>query len=350
MDSSSEGLDSIGGHRKTLAGGRVGPRVTVVGLGGAGCNMISWIKERGLTGGRLVAANTDAAHLSVTNADCKILIGDKLTYGQGAGGYPQRGAAATRESLGDLRRETEGSDVVILCAGLGAGTGTGATEVLSKELREPARLIIGVVTLPFIVERFRYDNAKSAVRILRQYCDIVVVIDNGMVSKVMGGLPMQQALGIANELVGELVRSITETVTSHALGSIDIEDLTAACKLKGLAAMGVGEADGTDRVEKAMMKALDRQFLDVSEVGSAQGIIIEVLGGPDLTMEEVARAGALLGRLPTRAKKIVWGARVDRGLDGHVKVIVVLTGIESALFARPPEHGQLGPLRIGQKS
>jgi cell division protein FtsZ len=349
MDSSSEGLDSITGHGKPLEAGKVHPRVTVVGLGGAGCNMISWIKERGLTGGRLVAANTDAAHLSVTNADCKILIGDKLTHGQGAGGYPQRGAAATRESLGDFRRETEGSDVVILCAGLGAGTGTGATEVLSKELREPARLIIAVVTLPFVVERFRYDNAKSAVRILRHYCDTVVVIDNGMVSKVMGGVPVQQALGIANELVGELVRSLTETLSTHALGGIDVEELTTVCKGKGLGAMGVGEADGIDRVEKAMMKALDRQLLDVSEAGSAQGIVIEVVGGPDLTLDEVTRAGEMMERLLTRAK-IVWGARVDRSLGGQVKVTVMLTGIESALIARPPERGQLGPLKIGQKS
>ena len=349
MSSSSEGLDSIKEHGKAPADAKVGPRLTVLGLGGAGCNMISWIKERGLTGGRLVAANTDAAHLSLTNADCKILIGEKLTHGQGAGGYPQRGAAATRESLGDLRRETEGSDVVILCAGLGAGTGTGASELLSRELREPARLIIGVVTLPFVFERFRYDNAKSAVRILRHYCDTVVVIDNGMVSKVMGGLPPQQALGIANELVGELVRSIAETLSTHALGSIGVEGLTAVCKGKGLGTMGVGEADGTDRVEKAMMKALDRQLLDVSEVGSAQGIIIEVVGGPDLTMDEVTRAGELMGRLPTRAK-IVWGARVDRSLDGHVKVMVMLTGVESALIARLPARGQLGPLRVGQKS
>jgi len=177
------------------------PNVTVIGVGGAGSNIVSWIKERGIAGGKLIAANTDAAHLSITKADRRILMGEKLTHGQGAGGYPQRGAAATRESLEDFQKETQQANIIFLCAGLGGGTGTGGIEVLSKELQRQGRLVIGVCTLPFSVERFRYDNAKNALKVLRQYCDTVVAIDNTKLSKVAGDLPLQQALGVANELV-----------------------------------------------------------------------------------------------------------------------------------------------------
>ena len=155
------------------------PLVCVIGAGGAGSNIVSWIKQRGLSGGKLIAVNTDAAHLGITKADRRILIGPKLTQGRGCGGYANKGMDATRESITEITREVQGANIIFLCAGLGGGTGTGAIQVLSHELkRHTGALVIGVVTLPFAVERYRYDMAKEALDNLQTSCDTLVTIDN----------------------------------------------------------------------------------------------------------------------------------------------------------------------------
>ncbi|MGI0036655.1 MAG: cell division protein FtsZ, partial [Nitrososphaera sp.] len=155
------------------------PQVCVIGAGGAGSNIISWIKTKGISGGKLIAINTDAAHLGITKADRRILIGPKLTQGRGCGGYADKGMQATRESLSEVMREVQGSNIIFLCAGLGGGTGTGAIQILSDELkRATGALVVGVITLPFAVERYRYTMAKEALLSLQRTCDTVVAIDN----------------------------------------------------------------------------------------------------------------------------------------------------------------------------
>ncbi len=324
------------------------PNVSVVGLGGAGSNIISWIKQRGLTGGKLIAANTDAAHLSITKADRRILMGEKLTHGRGAGGYPDRGAAAARDALEDLVRETQGSNILFICAGLGGGTGTGASQVYSEALQAPERLVIGVVTLPFAVERYRYENAKKGLEKMRQHCDTVVAIDNSKLAKVAGDLPLQAALGVANELVGQFVKGITETITTASLINIDYADLRAIMEKKGLAAIGVGYAEGEDRVEKAVRQAIEGQLLDIKDITKARGALIHVSGGDDITLEEVTQAGELVTRSLSPKAKIVWGARVDPTMNAHARVMVVLTGIESTFLATNGYKFALGPLKVGK--
>ena len=350
MEVSNEGMDFIEAEKIAAVMRMAKPNVTVIGVGGAGSNIVSWIKERGIAGGKLIAANTDAAHLSITRADRRILMGEKLTHGQGAGGYPQRGAAATRESLDDFRKETENSNIIFLCAGLGGGTGTGAVEVLSKELAKPGRLVIGVVTLPFSVERFRYDNAKNALKVLRQYCDTVVAIDNTKLSKVAGDLPLQQALGVANELVGQFVKGITETITTASLINIDYADLRAIMERRGLAAIGVGQATGPDRVELAVRQAIDGQLLDIKDVTKSKGVLVHVTGGDDVTLEEVTRAGELVTKTLPPTARIVWGARVDPNMRGAARVMVVMTGVESTFLSQQKSGFQMGPIRVGSRN
>jgi len=326
------------------------PNVAVVGLGGAGSNIVSWIKQRGIAGGKLIAANTDAAHLGITRADRRILMGEKLTQGMGCGGYPERGALAAQESLADLKKEVNGSNIIFLCAGLGGGTGTGAIQVLSRELRGNGGLVIGVVTLPFSIESYRYESAKKGLQKLREYCDTVVAIDNTKLSKVAGDLPLQQALGVANELVGQFVKGITETITTASLINIDYADLRAITEHKGLAAIGVGEAKGADRVESAIRQAIEGQLLDIRDVTKSEGVLVHVTGGSDVTLEEVTRAGELVTKsLPPRVR-IVWGARVDPTLEGRVKTMVMLTGVESTFLAQQEYGFSLGPIKIGPKS
>jgi cell division protein FtsZ len=325
------------------------PNVCVIGVGGAGSNIVSWIKKRGISGGKLVAANTDAAHLSITKADRRVLIGEKSTHGQGAGGYPERGARAAHESLEEMKKEVQGSNILFICAGLGGGTGTGAAQVLAKELAHPGRLTIGVVTLPFSVERFRYENAKQGLQKLREYCDTVVAIDNTKLAKVAGDLPLQQALGVANELVGQFVKGITETITTAILINIDYADLRAIMERKGLAAIGVGESQGPDRVESAVRTAIEGQLLDIKDVTKSRGVLVHVSGGSDITLEEVTRAGELVTKSLPPNVRIVWGARVEPQMSGHARVMVVLTGVESTFLTQQSYRLSIGPVKVGPR-
>jgi cell division protein FtsZ len=322
------------------------PSVAVIGVGGAGCNIVSWVKEKrgGVAGAKLIAANTDATHLSTIKADRRILLGEKTTHGMGAGGYPQRGEQAARESMEQIKKDTMNSNIVYVATGLGGGTGTGASWVIANALKASGALMIGVVTLPFAVERFRYNNAKEGLQRLRQQCDTVVVIDNNRLAKVAGDLPLKEALGVANELVGEFVKGITETITTASLINIDFADLRAIMEKRGLAAIGVGEATGEDRIERATQAALDAQLLDIKDSTKAFGVLIHVSGGEDITLDEVTQAGEMVTRsLPAKAR-VVWGARVDPTLQGKVRVMVVLTGIESTFLASQP-RGIAGLLR-----
>lgn len=325
------------------------PQVSVIGAGGAGSNIISWIKKKGVYGGKLIAVNTDAAHLGISHADRRILIGPRLTQGRGCGGYPEKGMQATRESMDEIVREVQGSNIVFLCAGLGGGTGTGAIQVLSDELkRVTGALVVAVVTLPFAVERFRYSMAKEALLNLQRICDTVVAIDNNRLTRVAGNLPLQQALGVANELVGEFIKGTIETITTASLINIDFADLTAIMEGKGLAAIGVGMADGMDRIERATKMALDSQLLDIKDVSAAQGALVHVTGGDDITLEEVTRAGELISRTLAREVRIVWGARVDSAIKGKARVMIVLTGVESR-FGAEEKTTEAQPVAVTRK-
>ncbi len=314
------------------------PQVSVIGVGGAGCNIVSWVKEKkgGVSGAKLIAANTDATHLSIIKADRRILLGEKTTRGMGCGGYPERGEAAARESIEQVKKDVSGANIVYVATGLGGGTGTGASWVIANSLRNTGALMIGVVTLPFAVERFRYNSAKSGLEHLKDQCDTVVVIDNNRLAKVAGDLPLKEALGVANELVGEFVKGITETITTASLINIDFADLRAIMERRGIAAMGVGEASGEDRIERAVQSALDAQLLDIKDSTKAFGVLIHVAGGEDITLDEVTQAGEMITRsLPPKAR-VVWGARVDPSLQGRVRVMVVLTGVESTFLSSQP--------------
>jgi cell division protein FtsZ len=347
MELSTEGNDFLEAERIEAAMRMARPNVAVVGLGGAGSNIVSWIKQRGVSGGKLIAANTDAAHLGITKADRRLLIGEKLTHGTGCGGYPERGEAAAMESMAELKKEVNGSNITFLCAGLGGGTGTGAIQALARQTMGNGGLTIGVVTLPFSIESYRYENAKKALQKLREYCDTVVAIDNTKLSKVAGDLPLQQALGVANELVGQFIKGITETITTASLINIDYADLRAIMERRGLAAIGVGQSTGQDRVETAVRQAIDGQLLDIKDVTKAKGVLVHVSGGDDVSLEEVTRAGELVTKSLPPTTRIVWGARVEPNMRGAARVMVVLTGVESTFLSQQGSRYQIGPIKIG---
>jgi cell division protein FtsZ len=326
------------------------PTVIAVGLGGAGCNVITWVKEKGITGGKLVAVNTDATHLKISRADKRILIGEKITRGLGSGGYPDVGEKALCESANDVLNEIAGANIIFMVAGLGGGTGTGAIIGLAEAIRRKfsgsamAPLIVGVVTLPFEVETARMAVAKRGLNRLKGVCDTVVVIDNNRLVKVAGNLPFREALGVANTTVGKFIKGVTETITTASLINLDYADLKAIMTGAGLASIGIGEGTGESRVEQAVDKALNGRLLDIEDVTKAQGLLIHVSGGEDLTLSEVNRAAEIMKRsLPPKAK-IIWGARVDKELQGAVSVMAVVTGVESAFLRKAERH--LGPIKL----
>ncbi len=326
------------------------PSVIAVGLGGAGCNVITWVKEKGITGGKLVAVNTDATHLQISKADKRILIGEKLTRGLGSGGYPDVGEKALIETSSEVLHELSRANIIFMVAGLGGGTGTGSIVGLADTLRKKfagsptAPLLVGVVTLPFEVETARMDAAKRGLNRLKAVCDTVVVIDNNRLVKVAGNLPFREALGVANTTVGKFVKGVTETITTASLINMDYADLKAIMSGSGLASIGIGEGTGETRVEQAVEKALNGRLLDIEDVTKAKGLLIHVSGGEDLTLGEVNRAAEIMKRsLPPKAK-IIWGARVDKELQGAVSVMAVVTGVESAFLRKNEKH--LGPIKF----
>ncbi|MFH0749170.1 MAG: cell division protein FtsZ [Candidatus Bathyarchaeota archaeon] len=318
------------------------PQVAVVGLGGAGCNIVSWIKQRGMVGGRLLALNTDANHLAICKADRRILIGEKITKGLGCGGYPEKGEAALKESFDELSKEIKGASIVFVVAGLGGGTGTGASAALCEELKGKGPLIVGVVTVPFAIERVRMETARKGIERLKKACDTVVTIDNNKLVRVAGDLPFAEALGVANELVGVFVKDITETVTTASLINLDYMDLRAIMEKQGIAAIGAGWGQGDDRVEKAVKIALEGQLLDILDVTKAHGVLVHVSGGDDLTLEEVYRSGELVTRAVSPKAKIIWGARVNPETHGDAHVFVCLTGVESAFLSSQTPRRRFG--------
>jgi cell division protein FtsZ len=326
------------------------PSIVAVGLGGAGCNVLTWIKDRGVTGGKLISVNTDATHLRISKADKRFLIGEKLTKGLGCGGYPELGEKALHESADDIVKEISEANIIFLVAGLGGGTGSGAISALAEELRKRSagstvpRLVVGVVTLPFDVETARMAIAKQGLNRLKNICDTVVVIDNNRLVKIAGNLPFREALGVANTTIGKFVKGVTETITTASLINLDYADLRAIMQGAGLASIGIGEGVGEGKVDQAVEKALNGRLLDIEDVTKARGLLIHVSGGEDLTLAEVNQAAEGMKRSVPPKAKIIWGARVDQGLQGAASVMAVVTGVESAFLRKQEKH--LGPLKL----
>lgn len=304
------------------------PAITVVGLGGAGSNIVTWIADKKLAGGRIIAANTDAAHLStMTRADKLMLLGEKLCRGHGCGGFPERGAEAAKENLVEIKEELKGTNLLFLVAGLGGGSGTGAMPVFAQVGKELGALTIACVTIPFTIEMARREKAREAIKALAEVCDSTVVIDNSKLREVAGNLPLKEALAVANALVGSFVKNVTDTITQPSLVNLDYADLRAVMERGGISSIGIGEGDGEKRVEKATSQAISTPLLDITDISSAYGVLIHIVGGEDMTLEEVAVAGELItGKVPN-TKRVIWGAKVDNTLTGVVRVMAVLTGV-----------------------
>jgi cell division protein FtsZ len=302
--------------------------IKVIGIGGGGSNMVSWLYKKGVKGAEIAACNTDKQHLDMTSSDKKILIGKELTRGLGCGGFPDKGAEAAQESIQEIKDSVKGTDMAFICAGMGGGTGTGAAPVIAQVVKESGAIVIGTVTMPFSIERARIDKAEFGLQQLRQVSDTVIVIDNNRLVNIAGNLPVQQAFAVANELIATMIRGIVETIAVPSLVNLDYADVKAIMTNGGVAAIGVGASDTTSKVEEAVKGALSNPLLDIDYKG-ATGALIHIEGGPDMTLDEVSKIGELVTETLDADANVIWGARVSEEMKGKLTVMTIITGVKS---------------------
>jgi len=302
--------------------------IHVIGVGGAGCNMINWLHRKGVEGATIYGTNTDKQHLDIISADHKILIGKELTRGLGCGGFPEKGREAARESLQEIRNFLKSSDMVFVCAGEGGGTGTGAAPLVAQVGKEAGAIVIGTVTMPFDIERARVDKAEFGLQQLREVCDTVIVIDNNRLVNIAGNLPIQQAFAVANELISTMIKSIVEIIAVPSLVNLDYADVRAIMANGDVSIIGIGEANSDNRVEEAVRRALTNPLLDVNYNG-ATGALIHISGGEDLTLDEVNKAGELVTEALDPDANVIWGARIDPAMNGKIRIMTIVTGVTS---------------------
>lgn len=303
-------------------------RMVVVGCGGAGQNMVDWLHQKGVQGAEIVAVNTDLQDLKLKNADKKILVGKEVTKGLGAGGDPAKGASAAQESVQEIKEALNGADMVFICAGMGGGTGTGIAPAVAKVAKDMGSIVIGVVTMPFSIERARIDKAEFGLQKLRNTSDTVVVIDNNRLVKIAGNLPVKSAFAVANELVSVMIKGIVEIISIPSLVNLDFADVKAIMSSGGMSTVGIGTSDSNRRVEESVEEALANPLLDIEYAG-ATGALIHITGGEDMTLEEIDKAGQLVTQSIHADANVIWGARVDESHSKRITVMSIMTGVQS---------------------
>lgn len=304
-------------------------KIKVIGIGGAGGNTLSRMKEIGIKGGELIAINTDAQDLLYTDADFKILIGRELTQGLGAGSNPKLGEEAAKESEMEIKKRLSGSDMIFITCGLGGGTGTGAAPVVAEIAKKQGALTIGVVTLPFTIEgKKRVENSLYGLERMQDVVDTLIIIPNDKLLELAPELPLHTAFKVADEILTNAVKGTTELVTKAGLVNLDFADIKAVMSNGGVSLIGVGESDTKQRAEEAVEKALNNPLLDV-EISDAAGALINIVGGEDLSLDESKRIIEAVGsRLNTEAK-MIWGAQISEDMEKTIRVMLIVTGVKS---------------------
>lgn len=326
------------------------PRIRVYGAGGAGCNAINRLHEEGLFDNSYVtgyAINTDAQALLMSPIEEKVLIG-RTARGRGAGGDPTKGEAAALESEMVLRRITNDTQLAIITAGMGGGSGTGAAGHIARLAKQQGAMTIAVVTYPFKSEgSLRKQNAEWGLERLREHCDTILVIPNERLLEIEGvkDLPIASAFRVGDELLVRSITGVTELLTTDGMVNLDFEDLKAVIKSgSGVAMIGLGASKSANRAEEATLEALHSPLLEL-DTTDARGALINVVGGSSLTLGEAEKCAQIIQEQVSPHAKIIWGAAVDESLGDEIRVMLVLTGVKSEQIHGSSENRQLRALR-----
>jgi cell division protein FtsZ len=313
------------------------PRITVFGVGGAGCNAVNNMIEAGLQGVEFVVANTDAQALTMTKADRLIQMGVAVTQGLGAGSQPEIGRAAAEETIDEINDHLSGSHMAFITAGMGGGTGTGAAPIVARAARDAGILTVGVVTKPFQFEgQRRMRVADAGILELQKHVDTLIVIPNQNLFRIANDkTTFADAFAMADEVLYSGVACITDLMVKDGLINLDFADVRSVMREMGKAMMGTGEASGDKRAIEAAEKAISNPLLDDVCMRGARGLLISVTGGRDMTLFEVDEAASRVREEVEADANIIFGATFDENLEGLIRVSVVATGIEQE---RVPEQ------------
>src|SRR5215218_10458298 len=312
------------------------PRISVIGVG-AGGNAIANMIRSDVQGVQFLVANTDAQALNASEADSRIQLGLKITQGLGAGSRPEIGRAAAEETLEEIERALDGAHMCFIAAGMGGGTGTGAAPVIAKAARDRGILTVGVVTKPFAFEGARRGRAAdSGIEELQQHVDTLIVIPNQNLFRLANSdTTFKQAFEMADEVLQQGVRGITDLMVMPGLINLDFADVRSVMGEMGKAMMGTGEASGDNRAIEAAEKAISNPLLDGVSMKGAKGVIISITGGEDMRLMEVDEAASHIKELVDPDANIIWGSAFNNDIGGKIRVSVVATGIEADALAQP---------------
>ncbi|MFB0613573.1 cell division protein FtsZ [Aurantiacibacter poecillastricola] len=311
------------------------PRITVIGVGGAGGNAIANMIDAEIEGVDFIVANTDAQALNSSSAEHRIQLGPDITQGLGAGSRPEVGRAAAEETVEEIERTLEGVNMVFIAAGMGGGTGTGAAPVIAQTARDKGILTVGVVTKPFLFEGTRRMRAaESGIEELQKHVDTLIVIPNQNLFLVAKAeTTFKEAFQLADEVLQQGVRSITDLMVMPGLINLDFADVRSVMGEMGKAMMGTGEGEGENRALAAAEHAIANPLLDGVSMQGAKGVIISIIGGEDMKLMEVDEAANHIRELVDPEANIIWGSAFNPDLDGKIRVSVVATGIEQSAQA-----------------
>jgi cell division protein FtsZ len=320
------------------------PRIVIVGAGGAGNNTINRLYNIGVSGADVIAINTDKQHLKMIEADTKILVGKSLTQGLGAGGDPHMGARATEMAQGTIKEVLGEADLVFVTAGMGGGTGTGSAPIIAKIAKEQGAIVVGMVSTPFDVERARTVKAEEGLDNLRNEADSIIVLDNNRLLDYVPNLPIGKAFSVMDQIIAETVKGISETITQPSLINLDYADMSTIMNQGGVAVMLVGETSDKNKTQDVVNDAMNHPLLDVDYRGATGGLV-HITGGPDLTLKEAEGiANNITERLEPSAN-VIWGARIQEEYKGKVRVMAIMTGVQSAQVLGPSTQRQADAAR-----
>ncbi|KYK26402.1 cell division protein FtsZ [Euryarchaeota archaeon SM23-78] len=304
--------------------------IKVVGTGGGGNNTINRMSEVGIVGAETIAVNTDAQDLLYTTADKKILLGKEITKGLGAGSIPKIGEEAARESEHEMKQHLAGADMVFITCGLGGGTGTGSAPIIADISKKLGALTVAVVTLPFAMEGHRrYENAVMGLEKLEKSVDTLIVIPNDKLLELAPDLPLHTAFKVADEILTNSVKGVAELVTRAGLVNLDFADIRAVMGNGGVALIGVGESDTENRAVESVEKAIQNPLLDV-DISGANGALINVAGGPDMTLDEARKVVETVSLKLDEDARLIWGALISDDLEGTIRTLLIVTGVKSS--------------------
>ena len=321
-------------------------QIKVIGVGGAGCNAVNRMVQYGLQGVEFIAVNTDKQALAMNKGDNKIQIGEKLTKGLGAGADPEIGRKAADESRDLIQEALRGADMVFITAGMGGGTGTGAAPIVAQCAKEMGILTVGVVTKPFTFEgRVRMRNAEAGIENLKPAVDTLITIPNDKLISLVGKASLPDALRVADDVLRQGIQGISDLIAVPAMINLDFADVKTIMKEKGMAHMGIGTAAGEKRASEAAKQAVESPLLETS-IDGAKGILMNITGGPDLSLLEVNEAAELIQQSADPDANIIFGADIDESMGDTLRITVIATGFDKAEVGKP---GAQQPLVFGSR-